>query len=379
MTGPRSPRWRFDVSVVTSGHDVADARLHRLAAAFLRAGLTVEVLGLGDPNAGPPGARVVAEPRPGMLGRARLAAAYAGRAGGAVLLALDPDSLLAALAVRAWRGTPVIADVHEDYSALLRDRRWARRVGGLPGRAAALIARVASAGAGRADLTVVVDDHVPPMQAAHRLVVPNLPDPTMLPPVGELDPQPRAIYVGDVRASRGLFSMVEAIAAADSWTLDIVGPVAPDDQDQLDTLLSHPALRARIRLHGRRAPVDAFALARGAWCGLILLDDTPAFRDAMPSKLYEYLACGLPVVATDLPRMRALLESTAAGALVSVSGAGGSAGEVLRQWGNGHGYAQVRRGAVQAAEGMRAATMYGVLASEVADLVRRSRSRLEHH
>jgi len=32
----------YDVSLVTSGHDVADARLHRLVAALTDSGLTVD-------------------------------------------------------------------------------------------------------------------------------------------------------------------------------------------------------------------------------------------------------------------------------------------------------------------------------------------------
>jgi glycosyltransferase involved in cell wall biosynthesis len=39
-------------------------------------------------------------------------------------------------------------------------------------------------------------------------------------------------------------------------------------------------------------------------------------RGSLPLKLWEYLAAGLPVVATDLPNLRAAAESDAAGALV---------------------------------------------------------------
>jgi len=47
--------------------------------------------------------------------------------------------------------------------------------------------------------------------------------------------------------------------------------------------------------------------------GLLLLEDTPAFRGAVPSKLYEYLACGLAVLTTDLPRSADLVTTTGAG------------------------------------------------------------------
>ncbi|NUR30435.1 MAG: hypothetical protein HOV83_32045, partial [Catenulispora sp.] len=47
MSAQHPDRAGVDVSIITGGHDVADARLHRLAAALRRAGLAVEVIGLG--------------------------------------------------------------------------------------------------------------------------------------------------------------------------------------------------------------------------------------------------------------------------------------------------------------------------------------------
>ena len=88
---------RPDVSIVTTGHDVADARLHREAAALLRAGLVVEVLGLGDPSAGPKGASVRAAPRTGMLRRTARALVWPWRASGRVLLTIDPETVPSAL------------------------------------------------------------------------------------------------------------------------------------------------------------------------------------------------------------------------------------------------------------------------------------------
>src|SRR5690606_14270020 len=73
---------RVDVSIVTSGHDVADARLHREVAALVRAGLRVEVLGLGEASAGPPDAVVRARPRRSGVRRALDAALLPWRASG---------------------------------------------------------------------------------------------------------------------------------------------------------------------------------------------------------------------------------------------------------------------------------------------------------
>lgn len=309
MVGPS-----YDVSLVTSGHDVADARLHRLVAALAHEGLSVEVIGLGDPATAPGAAAAVrTRPRRGAAGRLTDALAGPWRAHGRVILVVDPDSVPSAWLHRLT-GRRLVVDVHEDYAALLDDRRWATGVVGGIARAGT---GLASSLARRADLTVVADAHVPPGVAKQRLVLRNLPYGDYLPAPSDPDPEPRALHVGDLRRSRGLLDMVEAVAGSPGWTLDLVGPVSAADSAELDRRLTGSDVAGRVRLHGRRPPHEAWALAAGAWVGLSLLQDTPAFRDALPTKVYEYLACGLAVVATPLPRQAALVTDAGAGVVVA--------------------------------------------------------------
>ena len=112
--------------------------------------------------------------RGGLVARAVRAVTLPWRAAGRVLLVLDPDVLLGAVPVAALRRRRVVADVHEDYAALLRDRPWAR---GPVGALARALVAAATRAAGRVHLTVVADEHVPPHASAarRRLVVPNTP------------------------------------------------------------------------------------------------------------------------------------------------------------------------------------------------------------
>src|SRR5437660_1476257 len=83
------------------------------------------------------------------------------------------------------------------------------------------------------------------------------------------------------RASRGLFDMLRAIELAPDWELDVVGPVAARDREQLDAWTAESPAAARVRLHGRMPPATAWRLARGAWVGMSLLHSTPAFESAI--------------------------------------------------------------------------------------------------
>ncbi|UJP39543.1 glycosyltransferase [Cellulomonas palmilytica] len=360
---------RPQVSIVTSGHDVADARLHREVAALSRRGLEVEVLGLGRAVAGPPEAATRSWRRGGGLRRSWHALTLPLRARGDVVVALDPDSAAGvwfARGVRRLTGRriAIVTDVHEDYELLLQDRPWAS---GVRGALASVWARLGIRAARRADLLVVADQHLM-TDVDRRLVVRNLADTSMLPGPTPPGPTPRALYVGDLRRSRGLFAMLDALEAAPGWELDLVGPIAPADREAFLERLASPVLADRVRWHGRQPPREAWTLARGAWVGLLLLDQTPAFRDAIPSKLYEYLACGLAVVATDLPRSSRVVRGSGAG--VVVDDAAGAA-DALRAWeSDAHLFARARAAAETAGRSYVAEDDLAAFADAIASLLK---------
>ena len=360
-------RASFDVTLLSSGHDVADARLHRHCAAMRRAGLRVEVIAKGTAADAPAGTEFRAVRTRGFVGRGIKALTLPGKARGTLLVTLDPDLIPAARAKRLFsHGRRLAVDLHEDYVALLDDRAWAK---GAAGKVAKVWARSAIALSRRADLTVVADQHVPPAAAARRLVVRNLPDMTLLPERGALDGIPRALYVGDVRESRGLFTMLEAIEQAPEWQLDVVGPVAARDRERLDAWLASSPAAARVKMHGRMPPAAAWELARGAWVGMSLLHSTPAFESAIPSKIYEYLACGMPVLSSPIKRAAELVEKAGAGAIVADAA---EAGAQLRAW-SGESRAEfqlMRKAANEWAErDLGATNPHDLFAQAVAELV----------
>ena len=183
---------------------------------------------------------------------------------------------------------------------------------------------------------------------------------------------PRALYVGDVRGSRGLWSMLRTLELAPDWHLDIVGIIASEDMPRVLEWKENSSAADRVKFHGALKPQDSWTLARGAWVGLSLLEKTPAFQRAWPTKIGEYLACGIPVITTDLPRPREVIIASRAGATVDLDTneltAGQSAG-IMNSWAENRGkYSEVRARAEIESVNWRSGARYDLIADAIAGL-----------
>lgn len=328
-----------DTTIVSTAHELTDARLRRWVNVLRGAGLTVRVQAVGSPTSALDGVATTAWPR--VTGARRLLRAMwaAWRADGRALVLLDPELAAAAVLLPSTRKRVLVADVHEDYLSVVEDRAWAH---GRRQAAIRLVVRLATWAAARADVTVVADDHVPPHHARRRIVARNLPTTRRVRPPRRPAEPPRAVYIGDVRASRGLTAMVDAILTAEPWELDLIGAIADSDAAWVRQQVTDAGAEHRVRLHGRLPPEEAWDYADGAWAGFAMLENTPAFRAAVPTKVYEYLAHGLPVIATPLPRVQGLLHDAEAGVTVRDAE---QAAAVLRTWYDEPGALQSRQDA----------------------------------
>lgn len=360
---------RYDVSILAAGRDVSNARLQRVMASFTAQGLTVELFCFGNKVDVPPGVVFHTVAKGSRFSRVTNAFILPWRARGKVLFTPDPEGAIAIWASTLARKRPWVADVREDYRLLIEDRKWAR---GAQKLVAILLARFALFATSRADVTVVVDDWVRPLEAKRRLVVTNAPDIRFLPDVHAPDPKPRAVYIGDVRRSRGLWSMLRTLELAPDWELDVMGTISSEDISKVVAWKELSPASTRVRFHGTLKPADSWKFASGAWVGLSLLEDTPAFQRAWPTKIGEYLACGLPVITTDLPRPREVIVSTRAGATVDFTTTELTAGQtagILNSWAeNPDKYKEVRDRAEAQVEFWRSGASYDLIAKAVAEL-----------
>lgn len=115
------------------------------------------------------------------------------------------------------------------------------------------------------------------------------------------------VYLGLIERARGLEEMLEAIARVRNPEARIVmiGDFNPPDLEQ--EARARPGWSRVVYLGrlDRPAVADQLAAARA---GLVLFHPESNHTEALPNKLFEYMAAGLPLVASDFPFWRSLLE-----------------------------------------------------------------------
>lgn len=181
----------------------------------------------------------------------------------------------------------------------------------------------------KVDIVLTVSDHI----ADHLrdtygirrpLVVHNVPDRRLMLPQGiptlrerlpDIGRAPLVLHLGQMRASRGLSHLIHAMGHFPEAHLVFMGYGAY----QQTLIAERDALGLSDRIHFLCpvAPSEVIAVSRDADIGVTLLEDTCLnHRYALPNKLFDYFEAGIPVVASDLPEISAVLETYEAGLTV---------------------------------------------------------------
>jgi glycosyltransferase involved in cell wall biosynthesis len=207
----------------------------------------------------------------------------------------DPETIPAGVLGRLLRRRLVVYDVHEDLAGQIVAKsvpKWSRP----------LLRALARTLNWLAERTLILTFAEPGYRRLFRhdhIVFPNYPRTDAFP-----RPAPRSegfvIYVGDITEARGIEDAVNACVLVEI-PFTAVGRVDP-------VLASRLARTSpEIQLTGRLSNPRALELIGSAAVGLSPLRDLPNYRGSLPTKVLEYLAMGIPVVATNLPGTASVL------------------------------------------------------------------------
>lgn len=239
------------------------------------------------------------------------------------LLALRPDVLHAhdsnallpvALAARRLR-VPFVYDAHDLW--LGRPRRERGRVSFALHQVWYMLIERLLVPRAAAAITVSppIADHLGDRYGLAAVsLVPNYPDAAPPPPRardlrtlpggGRIAPdRPVVLYLGGLMGGRGLEQLVDAVALTDRPELVLLG-----DGQLAGALRDRAAARgidARVHFLPPVPPDEVVGVAASADLGVSPIPPSCLnYRYSLPNKLFQYMAAGLPVVASDFPQVR---------------------------------------------------------------------------
>ncbi|MDD4908736.1 MAG: glycosyltransferase, partial [Candidatus Omnitrophica bacterium] len=216
----------------------------------------------------------------------------------------DPELLIAGILLKL-NGKKVIYDAHEDYynSLLSFDREWFQP--SLRYIFAISVLLMEKIGVLFFDAVIAVTPTVakrfPPSKTT---IVSNFP---ILNELAVKDTsayngrRPIITYIGGISERRGIKEMMEALELLPrdpEICLEIAG-IFSSPQLQEKILAMPGAKKARfLGWQSRQGIADILGRAR---VGLAVLHPTKSYIDSYPTKLFEYMAVGLPVIVSDFP------------------------------------------------------------------------------
>jgi glycosyltransferase involved in cell wall biosynthesis len=313
------------VGVLTSVHPAWDVRIfHKECKALVRAGYDVTLVVPHERDEVAEGIRIKAVPKPtGRLVRMTCTTWQVYRK--AVELDADvyhfhdPELIPVGLLLRA-RGKRVVYDVHEDVPRSILSKYY------LPRWSRSLLARVAEGIEGLtsrafsalvAATPAIADRHVG--RNGNCVVVQNFPL------VDEFSSAanepwshraPAVAYVGGISPERGIRQMVEAMGLLPDRleaTLKLAGEFDPPWIR--DELVGLPGWN-RVEEVGFLDRLRVAEVLGTVQVGLVLFHPYPNHISAQPNKLFEYMSAGIPVIASDFPLWRQIVQGTGCGLLV---------------------------------------------------------------
>lgn len=119
-------------------------------------------------------------------------------------------------------------------------------------------------------------------------------------------------YIGGLYASRGIREVVLAMANV-RGILHLAGTF--DDALLQAELEATPAWK-KVHFHGQVGRQQIQAILAQCAVGIVTLHPTPSYKEAYPIKMFEYLAAGCAVLASDFPLYRTLLQEGNCGVFV---------------------------------------------------------------
>lgn len=231
----------------------------------------------------------------------------------------DPELLPVGLLLKR-KGKKVIYDVHEDVPEQVLSKEWIPAF--LRHSISTLVKRIERFASSRFDAVVTatptINDRfktynknsviIHNFPITNELITEDLPS--------SQDQKKTAIYIGGITKLRGIVEMVDALEVVNQTapvTLTLAGKFSPESlEEQVKKQNGWKYVHNAGWLN--REQVKSYL--GQAFVGLVLLHPEPRYTVSYPIKLFEYMSAGIPVIASNFPLWKEIVEESQCGLCV---------------------------------------------------------------
>jgi len=227
----------------------------------------------------------------------------------------DPELIPVGIMLRL-KGKKVIYDVHEDLPRQIMTKPW---INPMLRRIVSICADVIEhIGVrffnGIVAVTPTIAKRFPENKAVVVHNYPILGELATVEAVPYSERPPYVVYVGGITVIRGIKEMIQAIRLIpEDIAINLVLAGSITEQDVQKVVESADQ---RVNFIGWQSRGQVAKLLGKARVGLVLFHPAPNHVEALPNKLFEYMSAGLPVIASDFPLWRKIIEDIRCGLLV---------------------------------------------------------------
>ena len=127
-------------------------------------------------------------------------------------------------------------------------------------------------------------------------------------------------YIGRIAEVRGSLVTLKALKRVKDCGIPVgfecVGLCEPAHMVEIKTYIKKTMLD-NIRFHGYLKAMDGFCIMAQCHVGMALLAPVTNYLTSFPTKLFEYMALGIPVITSDFPLYREIFQNEECGFLVN--------------------------------------------------------------
>ncbi|MFZ5516357.1 MAG: glycosyltransferase family 4 protein [Candidatus Zhuqueibacterota bacterium] len=231
----------------------------------------------------------------------------------------DPELLIIGMLLKVLTRAKIIYDVHEDIRKQTLGKSWIAPWLRRP--VAFGLHALESLGEQFFDAIIVAEDSYIPNFCRAPVVIYNYPILKEYPHRQGASHGANLIYVGAITRMRGAFEMIAAVELLARRFPDVklylIGQFFPASLErEVKERIARAGLEKNIVITGRMNYTDMFGYLQNADIGLAVLHPDGNYIHSLPTKMFEYMMLGKPVVVSHFPLWEGIVREAGCGVVV---------------------------------------------------------------